>query len=113
MSKKEERLDAVFSALSDPSRRIMVARLAEGPARVGELAESLTISQPAVSQHIKVLRDAGLIEQRAEGPVRICSLREAQLQRAVEWIEGNRQIWNERFDALERELERTKGKSDE
>jgi DNA-binding transcriptional ArsR family regulator len=108
MSEKEQRLDAVFAALSDPNRRTIVARLAKGSARAGELAESLTISQPAASQHLKVLREAGLIEQRAEGPVRICSLRENRLRAAVEWIERNRQIWNESFDALERELEKEK-----
>ncbi len=90
-------LDATLAALSDPTRRAMLARLADGEATVNELAEPFTISQPAISRHIKVLVEAGLIVQRVEGAKRPCRLAPGALSELDEYLEMLRK-------ALESEL---------
>jgi DNA-binding transcriptional ArsR family regulator len=98
-------LTQTFSALADPTRRAIVARLAAGDATVGELAEPFDISGPAVSRHLQVLQDAQLIERKVRGRWRVCSLRRDQLAAARDWIDQVRTFWTQGFDRLEALLE--------
>lgn len=100
----DRRFDAVFSALSDATRRGMVARLARGAATVGELGEPYGISKPAVTKHVKVLERAGLLTRERHGRVHRCTLNPEPLGRAVDWIERHRRFWSHTLDALERHV---------
>ena len=99
-------LDNVFSALADPTRRAILARLAEGESSVGELAEPFDISLPAISRHLRVLRNAGLVLRHKDGRVRRCALDAAPLKAASDWVETYRRFWDDQFDALAEYLER-------
>lgn len=94
-------LDAQFAALADPTRRAILARLAKGEATVSELQRPLGISQPAVSHHLKLLEEAGLIEQSRVGQSRPRRLRPKGLDAAHKWIEGLKHLWSDSFDRLE------------
>src|SRR5579872_5596717 len=83
---EDDRLDAVFGALSDRTRRAMLRRLSKGAATVGELAEPFPISLPAVSRHLRVLEEAGLVERRVDGRIHHCSLDGAKLLQAETWL---------------------------
>jgi DNA-binding transcriptional ArsR family regulator len=100
----EERLDATFAALADPTRRAIVARLAAGDATVNELAEPFQLSLPGVSKHLKVLERSGLISRRRQAQFRPCHLERQALDAAVDWIEANRRLWSDRFDKLDDHL---------
>ena len=100
----DERLDATFAALADPTRRAIVARLARGDATVNELAAPFEMSLPAVSKHLKVLERSGLISRRRDAQFRPCHLEPDALDAAVGWIERNRREWAERFDKLDDHL---------
>jgi DNA-binding transcriptional ArsR family regulator len=100
-------LSQTFSALADPTRRAILARLATGAATVGELAEPFDISLPAVSRHLKVLTEAGLIERSTEAQWRRCSLRGEGMREAADWIEFYRRFWEQQFDQLDAYLART------
>jgi DNA-binding transcriptional ArsR family regulator len=100
-----ERLDATFSALADPTRRAILARLAKGDASVMELAEPFAMSQPAISKHLKVLERAGLISRGRDAQRRPCRLEASPLRDINEWIERYREFWEASFDALEDVLE--------
>lgn len=95
-----EHLDAVFAALADPTRRAILARLADGEASVQELAAPFDMSLPAVSKHLKVLERAGLIARGRDAQWRPCRLVAEPLKDASEWIEQYRRHWEERFDRL-------------
>ena len=97
-------LDATFTARADPTRRAIVARLAQGDATVNELAEPFDMSLPAVSKHLKVLERSGLISRSRRAQYRPCHLEREALDVAADWIEENRRIWAERFDKLDRHL---------
>jgi DNA-binding transcriptional ArsR family regulator len=97
-------LDATFTALADPTRRAIVARLALGDATVNELAGPFDMSLPAVSKHLKVLERGGLISRSRHAQYRPCHLERGALDAAADWIEENRRIWAERFDKLDRHL---------
>jgi DNA-binding transcriptional ArsR family regulator len=102
-------LDATFSALADPTRRAILARLASGETSVSELAEPFEMSMPAVSKHLKVLQRAGLIERGREAQWRPCRLAPAPLKDASDWLEHYRRFWEEAFDRLDdylRELQK-------
>lgn len=99
-------LSATFSALSDPTRRAILARLAEGAATVNELAEPFAISLPAVSRHLKVLERARLITRERQAQWRRCRLAPQPLKEAAEWVERYRAFWDARFDALDKLLAR-------
>lgn len=99
-----DNLSATFSALADPTRRAILARLKAGPASVQELAEPFEISLPAVSKHLKVLTRAGLIIQGREGQWRPCQLKAAPLREVAEWVEEYRRFWEAGFDRLEEYL---------
>jgi DNA-binding transcriptional ArsR family regulator len=100
MLKYSEPLDTVFQALADPSRRAMVERLCRGPASVSELAKPLTMSLPAVVQHLQVLEASGLVRSEKVGRVRTCSIDTETLSQAETWINERRMLWNRRFDRL-------------
>jgi DNA-binding transcriptional ArsR family regulator len=106
-----DRLSATFSALADPTRRAILARLALGETSVGELAEPFDISGPAVSKHLKVLEDAGLITRGREAQWRPCKLEPASLKPVDEWLEDYRRLWEQRLDRLEAYLEELKAKA--
>jgi DNA-binding transcriptional ArsR family regulator len=93
-------LDRVFQALADPSRRVMVERLARGPASVSELARPLDMSLAAVVQHVQVLEASGLVRSAKVGRVRTCTIEPAALRTAERWISERRTQWEQRLDRL-------------
>lgn len=102
------RLDLAFGALAHPIRRGIVARLATGEATVSELARPHRVSAPAITKHLHILEEAGLLSRRKQGREHHCRLEAKRLQEAEAWIEQHRRFWNERLDALERFLKETK-----
>jgi DNA-binding transcriptional ArsR family regulator len=101
MTTTDERLDAAFAALADPTRRAIVSRLARGDATVNDLAAPFDISLPAVSKHLKVLERSGLITRRRDAQFRPCHLEVEALDGALDWIGAHRRMWDERFDKLD------------
>ena len=97
---KADPLSATFAALADPTRRAIVAALASGEATVGQLALPFTISGPAISRHLRVLAEAGLIERKASARWRICSLRPQAIRDAHDWLAAYRRYWEESLDRL-------------
>jgi DNA-binding transcriptional ArsR family regulator len=93
-------LDRVFQALADPARRGMVDRLTRGPASVSELAEPLSMSLPAVLQHLQVLEQSGLVRSEKAGRVRTCHIEPKALRTAEDWIARRRAYWERRLDRL-------------
>jgi DNA-binding transcriptional ArsR family regulator len=98
---KQDRLSSTFSALADPTRRSMLARLSRGEASVNELARPFKMSLPAVSKHLKVLEKAGLITRGRQAQWRPCRLDARKLKEVDDWVEQYRQLWEERFDRLD------------
>ena len=103
-------LDRTFAALADPTRRAILARLAEGEATVNELAEPFSVSLPAISRHLKVLERAGLIARTREAQWRRCRLQTDPFDEAVGWMEARKRTWEARMDRLEAHL---RGEHDE
>ena len=99
-----DRLSLTFSALADPTRRAILARLSSGPASVNDLAAPFSMSLPAVSKHLKVLERAQLIARGKEAQWRPCEIKAAPLKEATDWMEQYRRFWEERFDRLEEYL---------
>jgi DNA-binding transcriptional ArsR family regulator len=99
-----ERLDAIFGALADATRRAILERLAAGEASVTELAEPFDMSLPAITKHLKVLERAGLITRGRDAQWRPCRLEATPLREAAEWVEQYRQFWEASFDRLEEYL---------
>jgi len=110
---KQLRLDATFAALADPTRRRILERLSAGTRRVTELAEPFSISLPAVSKHLRVLEEAGLIKRERQGREHRLELQAAPMKEAVRWMEQYRRFWEGSLEALADYLEKTtkKGKS--
>ena len=96
-----DQLDAVFGALADPTRRAILARLTDGDASVAELAAPFAMSQPAVSRHLKVLEQAGLISRSRQATFRLSHLEAEPLRAATEWLAGYREYWTESFERLD------------
>ena len=96
-----DRLDATFSALADPTRRAILARLIQGESSVLEIAEPFDMSLPAISKHLKVLEKAGLIARGRDAQKRPCRLQAAPLKDAVDWLEQYRRHWEQSFDRLD------------
>jgi DNA-binding transcriptional ArsR family regulator len=94
-------LDAVFGALADPTRRAILARLREGDATVAELAAPFSVSQPAISRHLKVLEKAGLISRRRRRTARLSHLEAEPLREATAWLARYQAYWDERYDQLD------------
>src|SRR3954452_10151815 len=103
---EDHQLDTLFTALSDRTRRDIVARLSTGEATVKELAEPYAMTMQAVSQHIRVLERSGLISQGRHRQTRPCRLEPAALEAALSWIEESRRAWSDRMDRLEAHLTR-------
>lgn len=101
ISYEESRLDATFAALADPTRRAILARLAQGEASVGELAAPFAMSQPAISRHLKVLERAGLIARSRDAQRRPRRIEAAPLAAAAEWIDRFRAMWEPSFERLD------------
>ena len=97
----EERLTSTFSALADPTRRAILARLAKGEASVNELAAPFEMSLPAISKHLKVLEKAGLISRGREAQWRPCRLEPGPLQGLQGWLDNYREFWDQSFDRLD------------
>ncbi len=105
MKTTEHLLDATFAALADPTRRAILARLAEGTATVSELAEPFAMSQPAISKHLRVLERAGLVSRARDAQRRPRTCEPAPLAVADEWLDQYRRFWRRRFDALDAVLD--------
>jgi DNA-binding transcriptional ArsR family regulator len=107
---QQDRLSTMFSALADPTRRAILARLALGETNVAELAEPFDMSGPAISKHLKVLERAGLISRGREAQWRPCRLEPKALKTVDEWLEEYRRFWEERFDRLDEYLKELQAK---
>jgi len=101
---KVNNLDRSFLALAHPVRRSIVDRLSHGPATVAEAARGTQVSKPAVTKHVKILEDAGLIHRRVDGRTHVLTLRTRTLAEAEGWLERHRGMWEATFDAVERRL---------
>jgi DNA-binding transcriptional ArsR family regulator len=99
-----DRLSEVFSALADPTRRAILARLADGEATVNQLAEPFPISLQAISKHLKVLERAGLITRGKEAQWRPCRLDAEPLREVADWVAGYQRFWEQRYDQLDKYL---------
>lgn len=100
-----EKLDAVFNALGDPTRRQMLRLLADGERTIGELAAPFDMSFAGASKHVKALENAGLISRIVQGRTHLCTLEAAPLAAAEDWLRFYQSFWTDRLDALEHELE--------
>ncbi len=107
-----DHLSTTFTALADPTRRAILARLALGEAMVTELAEPFELSLPGVSKHLKVLQRAGLITQGRRAQWRPCRLEAGRLKDVCDWVERYRHLWDERFDRLDDYLRELKSKEE-
>ncbi len=105
MTKHDPKLDTMFQALSDPTRRAVLSRLMQGPASVSDLAEPFDMALPTFLQHIGKLEKGGLIRSEKQGRTRICQAEPASLAPARDWIEEQRAVWEGRLDRLEEFLE--------
>ena len=103
------RLSLVFSALADPTRRAILARLAKGETTVKELMQPFKMSPPAITKHLKVLEKAGLISRSRAAQWRPCRLEAAPLRDVANWVEGYRRCWEQRFDRLDDYLRKLHG----
>jgi DNA-binding transcriptional ArsR family regulator len=101
MQPQPDHLSAAFSALADPTRRAIIARLSSGEATVNELAAPFDMSLPAVSKHLKVLERAGLISRGRNAQWRPCRLEAAPLKEIADWVERYRRFWDDSFDRLD------------
>jgi DNA-binding transcriptional ArsR family regulator len=101
MQQANGNLDQVFFALSDSTRRAILSRLSQGSTTIGELAQPFEMSSPAISKHMKILQNAGLIERRIKGRQHHCSLATGALKTAEDWINFHRKFWESRLDALD------------
>lgn len=111
-----DQLSLTFAALADPTRRAILARLANGETSVTELAEPFAMTLPAVSKHLKVLEHAGLVQRGREAQWRPCRLDAGPLRDAADWVGRYRQFWEERFDRLDgylKDLQLKEDKSDQ
>src|SRR5262249_31949673 len=101
-----DQLSAVFAALADPTRRAILARLVAGDANVAEISASFSVSQPAISRHLKVLEQAGLISRRRRATTRFSHLEGEPLREASDWLARYRAYWDESYDRLDALLEK-------
>ena len=109
----DDRLSQIFAALANPTRRAILARLAEGEATVNELAEPFKMTLPAISKHIKVLERAGLITQGQKAQYRPCTIEAAPLEEVSKWTEHYRPIWEVRFNRMDDYIKQLKNQSKE
>lgn len=105
MVNNDDVLDPIFTALSDPTRRAMIARLKAGEMSVADLAKPFAVSKSAITKHLKMLERAQLLERRIEGRTHFCRLNPRPLQEINDWISHYTVFWNDKFDALEQFVE--------
>ena len=110
MRSDDDRLSQIFAALANPTRRAILARLAEGEATVNELAEPFDLSLPAISKHIKVLERAGLITQGQKAQYRPCTIDVTPLREVSKWTEQYRHIWEASFDRMDEYINQLKNR---
>jgi DNA-binding transcriptional ArsR family regulator len=110
-SPEQDQMDRVLRALADPSRRVIVERLSNGPASVSELARPLPMSLPAVIQHVQVLEASGLVRSKKVGRVRTCRIEPTALRPVEQWIGARRSSWERRLDRLGEYLDETADES--
>ena len=103
----QHHLDLAFGALAHPIRRGILARLSAGEATIAELAKPFNVSAPAITKHMRILEEAGLLSRKKRGREHHCRLEQKRMKEAEAWIENHRTFWNERLDALERYLKET------
>ena len=103
-------LSGVFAALADPTRLKIIERLSKGPLTVGQIAEGFAISQPAISRHVRILEESGLLQRNVVGRVHRCTLSPVAMDSAAKWIEKQRAYWNKALDRLESVLANTSSK---
>ena len=108
MANQSMKLDHIFGALSDATRRAIVMRLCEGEASVGELAKPFEMALPSLMKHIRVLETSGLVASEKHGRVRTCALQTDALATIEGWLEAQREIWEQRLDRLEMYVESLK-----
>ena len=108
----DDELSRTFAALADPTRRAILARLADGPAPVNELAQPFDMTPQAISKHLKVLEAAGLISRSRQGQWRPCRLEVAPLDAVTAWVRRYREAWADSFDRLEAEIRKMQTKED-
>lgn len=99
-------LDPAFDALSHPIRRRILERLAEGPATVGDAAAGIRVSKPAITKHVRVLEDSGVVRREVRGREHVLTLEHKPLTDASDWLERQRRLWERKFDAVEEYLDR-------
>jgi DNA-binding transcriptional ArsR family regulator len=109
-TRSPERLDSVFSALADPTRRLLVERLARGPLTISEAAAGIPISQPAISKHVKILEQSGLVRREVTWRAHHLHLSSDAMKSASSWIERQRKYWNAALDRLDSYLTETSEK---
>jgi DNA-binding transcriptional ArsR family regulator len=107
-----DELSRTFAALADPTRRAILARLAEGPAPANELAQPFDMTPQAISKHLKVLELAGLISRSRQGQWRPCRLEVAPLDAVTEWVTRYREAWQDSFDRLQAEIDKMQAKQE-
>ena len=100
----QHQLDLAFGALAHPIRRGILARLSTGEATIAELAKPFKVSAPAITKHMRILEEAGLLSRKKQGREHHCRLEQKRMKEAEAWIEDHRKFWNERLDALEHYL---------
>ncbi|HEX2581015.1 MAG TPA: metalloregulator ArsR/SmtB family transcription factor [Dongiaceae bacterium] len=103
---EETRLDLIFHALADGTRRRLLARLTEGPAMIGELAAPFAMSRPAISKHLRVLEAARLVSRVKEGRIQICAFEPASLRSVEAWLNRYRIFWDESLERLSKYMEK-------
>ena len=111
MAKYSTDLDMAFSALADPTRRAIVARLCEGPRSVSELSEPFEMALPSLLKHVRVLERSGLVSTAKTGRVRTCRIEPQALQATQDWLREHIRAWEERLDRMEAHIERMKRKN--
>jgi len=102
-----ERRD-VFQAIADPTRRMIIRKLSQGPLNIAGIIEDFDISRQAIAKHIKVLNECGMISVTQKGREQFCEARLSQLDEVVDWVADSRKIWNQRFEKLDKFLDSTK-----
>jgi DNA-binding transcriptional ArsR family regulator len=107
----ESELDRAFGALSDPTRRAILARLAQGDAGVLDVAAPFPMSQPAITKHLNVLEDAGLISRHRRARQRLCHLEPVRMKQLSDWVGSYREFWEESFERLDELLDELQGKT--
>lgn len=113
MAKHDPNLDLIFQALSDPTRRAMLARMGQGPVPVSELARPTGMALPTILRHLTVLEDAALIRSEKQGRTRLCQARPETLEATMDWMAQQRALWEARTDRLEAFLKTLQEDSDE